>query len=100
MKLLPRVTLCLSLILALFWMGSPGAQVREDGRGNARAVGDSVVFGYITQAGHAYVNASYFLPYPHYVACLLHLQGANAGCPGDATSGFLSPSGADSGGRP
>src|SRR6267154_160736 len=100
MKLLPRVTFCLSLILALFWMGSAAAQVREDGRGNALALGDSVVFGFITQAGHAYVNASNFVAYPDYVAGLLHLEGANAGCPGEATSGFLSATSADNGCRP
>jgi len=100
MKLLPRVTFCLSLILALFWMDSAAAEVREDGRGNALALGDSVVFGFITQAGHAYVNASNFVAYPDYVAGLLHLEGANAGCPGEATSGFLSATGADNGCRP
>jgi lysophospholipase L1-like esterase len=58
-----------------------------------------VVFGYITQAGHAYVNASNFIGSPEYLAGMLDLDVTNAGCPGEATAGFLSSTGADNGCR-
>jgi lysophospholipase L1-like esterase len=70
---------------------------REDAR--ALALGDSVVFGFITQAGNEYVNASNFVGSPEYLAGMLGLDVANAGCPGEATTSFLSSTGADNGCR-
>ncbi len=64
------------------------------------ALGDSVVFGYITQDGHAYVNPDNFVGYPDYVGRDLGVRTANASCPGETTSGFISPTGADNGCRP
>lgn len=64
------------------------------------ALGDSVGFGYITQAGFEYGNADNFVGYPDYVAPALGFTEANAHCPGEATSGFISPTGADNGCRP
>lgn len=69
----------------------------EDAR--ALALGDSVVFGFITEAWPEYVNASNFIGSPEYVASMLELDVANAGCPGEATSSFLSATGADLGCR-
>jgi len=69
----------------------------EDAR--ALALGDSVVFGFITQAGNEYVNASNFVGAPEYLAGMLDLDVANAGCPGEATTSFLSSTGADNGCR-
>lgn len=63
------------------------------------ALGDSVVFGFITQAGFEYGNPDNFVGYPDYVARTLDLATTNASCPGEATSGFLSPIGADNGCR-
>ena len=71
----------------------------EHERAGALALGDSVVFGFITQAGNEYVNASNFIGSPEYVASMLDLDAANAGCPGEATSSFLSATGADHGCR-
>jgi len=64
------------------------------------ALGDSVVFGYITQAGFEYLNATNFVGYPDYVAAALRFAEVNASCPGEATSGFISSTGADNGCRP
>jgi lysophospholipase L1-like esterase len=54
------------------------------------ALGDSVVFGYITQAGFAFGNADNFVGYPDYVGPALGLTPVNAACPGEATGGFIS----------
>jgi lysophospholipase L1-like esterase len=64
------------------------------------ALGDSVVFGYITADGYAYGNAMNFLGYPAYVGAGLRFSVANASCPGETTAGFISLSGADNGCRP
>lgn len=57
------------------------------------ALGDSVVFGYITADGPAYVNPKNFTGYPDFVGQALRLQTVNASCPGEATGGFLFPPG-------
>jgi lysophospholipase L1-like esterase len=64
------------------------------------ALGDSVVFGYITADGYAYGNAMNFIGYPAYVGAGLRFSVANASCPGETTEGFISSSGADNGCRP
>ena len=64
------------------------------------ALGDSVVFGYITRAGYAWGNANNFIGYPDYVGLELDLSSADAACPGETTSGFISSIGADNGCRP
>ena len=72
----------------------------DEGRGKMLSLGDSVVFGYITQDGPAYLNADNFLGYPELVGSALRLDAANASCPGETTAGFLSFTGADNGCRP
>lgn len=64
------------------------------------ALGDSVGFGYITQAGFEYGNPDNFVGFPDYVAPALGFQETNASCPGEATTGFISSTGADNGCRP
>ena len=71
----------------------------NDRRGSLLALGDSVVYGYITADGPAYVNPTNFLGYPEIVGDSLRLDVANASCPGETTSGFLSLTGADNGCR-
>jgi lysophospholipase L1-like esterase len=80
---------CLSAFAAVLFAGAADAGDRQD----SLALGDSVVFGYITQAGHAYVNADNFIGSPSYVGEALHMDFANAGCPGE-TSGSLAATGA------
>jgi lysophospholipase L1-like esterase len=64
------------------------------------ALGDSVGFGYITQAGFEYANSDNFVGFPEYVSPALGFTDANASCPGEATTGFISSTGADNGCRP
>jgi hypothetical protein len=94
---LPRLARYLSFVLMACSMGSVTAEEREDAR--ALALGDSVAFGFITQAGHEYVNATNFIGSPEYLSGILDLETVNAACPGEATSSFLSSSGADNGCR-
>ena len=61
------------------------------------ALGDSVVFGYITHDAFAYVNPDNFIGYPALVGQARHLDVSNAACPGEATGGFLAVNGADNG---
>ena len=62
------------------------------------ALGDSVVFGYITQAGYAFGNPDNFVGYPDYVGPELDMMPVNAACPGEATGGFISLASADDNG--
>jgi lysophospholipase L1-like esterase len=64
------------------------------------ALGDSVSFGYITQAGFEYRNADNFIGFPSYVGDALGMTPTNAACPGETTAGFISSAGADNGCRP
>ena len=64
------------------------------------ALGDSVVFGYIAADGFAYVNPDNFVGYPAYAGADLRLDTANAACPGETSSSFISSTGADNGCRP
>lgn len=95
MKSLPRVVANLCLVITLLAAGPIAAQDHDGAL--ALALGDSVAFGYITQDGYAYVNPDNFLGYPEHLAHLLHFDVVNAACPGEATTGFLSPTGADNG---
>lgn len=84
-------------VVVLFAAGS--APAAADGGGLYLALGDSVVFGYITQAGFEYGNPHNFVGYPEYVSEALHLTATNASCPGEATTSFISSTGADNGCR-
>lgn len=64
------------------------------------ALGDSVSFGYITQAGYEYGNPQNFIGFPDYVGQALGMTPTNASCPGETTAGFTSATGADNGCRP
>lgn len=63
------------------------------------ALGDSVPFGFITQAGFEYINADNFIGFPNYIGQELRFTATNAACPGETTSSFLSSNGADNGCR-
>lgn len=65
--------------------------------GGYLALGDSVTFGFIFQAGFEYLNPDNFVGYPAYVGEDLGTKVVNAGCPGQTTSSFISISGADNG---
>lgn len=96
-----RVVFHLFLVVVLFTLGTAGAEDRGDAKaGRYLALGDSVAFGFITQAGFEYINPDDFIGYPEYVGRILRFDTVNAACPGEATSGFLSFAGADNGCRP
>lgn len=91
----------LTLALVLGATATLGAaHPQSDREHRMLALGDSVVFGYITQDGFAYLNPDNFLAYPDYVGRALRLDVTNAACPGEATAGFISSTGADNGCRP
>src|SRR5712692_9042866 len=71
----------------------------DDGDRPYLALGDSVAFGYITQAGFEYINPDNFVGYPAYVEQALQLDAENASCPGETTGSFLSSSTLDNGCR-
>jgi lysophospholipase L1-like esterase len=92
-----RVVLLLLLVIALS-VGTAAAKEPGDGKAAGYlALGDSVAFGFITQAGFEYVNPDNFIGYPEYVGSRLRLHTTNAACPGETTGGFLSLSAADIG---
>jgi len=62
------------------------------------ALGDSVPFGFSPLLDPS--NASNFVGYPEIVAQGLNVDDVNATCPGEATGGFLSPTGTDNVCRP
>jgi len=63
------------------------------------ALGDSVVFGYITHDVPAYANPANFIGYPDYVGRALNLSTTNASCAGEASGGFQDLTGNDNGCR-
>ncbi len=59
------------------------------------ALGDSVTFGYEEAAvvpAPNYKDASSFLGYPEQIASALHVNVANAACPGETSSSLINPS--------
>src|SRR5450631_470122 len=95
------VRLC-AAVLGLIMAGAASLASASDAPGNSAflALGDSVVFGYIAADGYAYVNPRNFVGYPEYVGGDLRLDTANAACPGETTSSFISLTGDDNGCRP
>jgi lysophospholipase L1-like esterase len=71
----------------------------DDDDGSYLALGDSVAFGYIANDGFAYVNPKNFVGYPYHVDAD-RVDVVDAACPGEASSGFIFPTGADNGCRP
>ncbi len=70
----------------------------EERRGAHLALGDSVAFGFITQAGFEYINADNFIGFPSYIGQDLKFN-SDAACPGETTGSFLSSTAPDNGCR-
>lgn len=88
------------LLVNLFMARATFAQDRgEEREGRYLALGDSLAFGYIIQAGYEYVNPDNFVSYADYAARTLRLDVVNASCPGETSGSFLSPSAQDLGCR-
>jgi lysophospholipase L1-like esterase len=62
------------------------------------ALGDSIAFGWVPGADDS--DPATMIGYPDLIAQHLGLRDVNAACPGEATGGFLSPTGTDNGCRP
>ena len=63
------------------------------------ALGDSVSFGFIANAGFEYVNPENFVGFPDYFGQALKFNTHNASCPGETTGSFLSFTAPDDGCR-
>lgn len=63
------------------------------------ALGDSISFGFIANAGFEYLNPNNFIGFPNYVGQELELNTSNAACPGETSASFLSLSAPDNGCR-
>jgi lysophospholipase L1-like esterase len=88
--------LAIALTAGAVSAGGSGAVASNQSSGRPYlALGDSVAFGYTTNDGPAYVNAANFVGYPQDAGTALHLDTANLACPGEASTGFLSITGAD-----
>jgi lysophospholipase L1-like esterase len=88
---------CLAGMFLTAAAGSALAGDPDSARG--LSLGDSVAFGFIAQAGHAYVNPTNFIGYPQYDSFLLSLDITNAACPGETSGSLLSATAADNGCR-
>ena len=91
-----RLAVLLSAV-ALFASSAIPAGATSEGHGYL-ALGDSVAFG--TNPLLDRRNAANFTGYPEIVAQALNIEDVNAGCPGEATGGFISSTGLDNVCRP
>jgi lysophospholipase L1-like esterase len=91
-----RVAAALALLVTASLVSSGPAAMAERSR-PALALGDSVVFGFITQAGFQYVNPSNFFGFPEKVGQELRLDVSNAACPGETSGSLLSAAIPDNG---
>lgn len=85
-------------MVALFALGSASA---KDPAGSSPylALGDSIVFAFIDQAGYEYYNPTNFVGYADWTGLAVSLNPADAGCPGETSGSFLSPTAPDNGCR-
>jgi len=85
------------LVVAMGALASSGPIAAAEGNRPALALGDSVVFGYITQAGYTYVNPHNFVGFPEHYAPDLRLEVTNVSCPGETSGSLISILNPDSG---
>lgn len=96
----PKRFFPLFLAVSLVVIATSAAVARpEERRGAYLALGDSVTFGFITQAGFEYINADNFIGFPKYVGQHLRFNSTDAACPGETTGSFLSSTAPDNGCR-
>jgi lysophospholipase L1-like esterase len=90
-----------SILSILFALATMTTSLSAQGASGPRylALGDSVTFGFITQAGFEYVNANNFIGFPTYAGQHAKLNFINAACPGETTGSLLSPAAPDDGCR-
>src|SRR5579863_4610146 len=88
---------CVVLAVALLTMGAAAKDANSSG--NYLALGDSVPFGFIAQAGYEYLYPPNFVSYGDYASLIFSLNLVNASCPGETTGSFLSTLAPDNGCR-
>lgn len=95
-----RATLLIVLTTSAFALGSAWAQAPVNSSTNSYlALGDSIAFGYILNAGYEYYYPANFVSYADYDSLGFSLSLVNASCPGETTGSFLSPIAPDNGCR-
>ena len=89
------------ILFLLFVLAAMTTSLSAQGASQPRylALGDSVTFGFIDNAGFEYVNAANFIGFPTYAGLSANMNVVNAACPGETTASFLSSSGIDNGCR-
>lgn len=92
---------CARILSVVFVLASLTTSLSAQGASEPRylALGDSVTFGFINNAGFEYVNAANFIGFPAYAGQRVRMDVANASCPGETTASFLSSLGPDNGCR-
>ncbi len=87
------------ILPVLFMLATMSTSLSAQGESGPHylALGDSVSFGFITQAGFEYVNANNFIGFPTYAGQGAKLNVVNAACPGETTGSFLSAAAPDDG---
>jgi lysophospholipase L1-like esterase len=94
MKLL-RVFACVCLIAGINGAATAG-EFEPD---QVLVLGDSVAFAYIASAGYEYINPENFVGFANDLHHRLGVEAVDAGCPGETTGSFLSPTAPDNGCR-
>jgi lysophospholipase L1-like esterase len=87
------------LVVSVIVIAASAAMPSEPSPRPYLALGDSVVFGFINNAGFEYVNPANFIGFPDYAGRALKLTDFDAACPGETTGSFLSASAPDNGCR-
>jgi hypothetical protein len=85
------------LLAAVGCLASSGPAVSAEEQGPALALGDSVSFGYIHQAGYAFVNPSNFVGFPEHASQQLHFVITNPTCPGETSGSLINTATPDNG---
>ena len=90
----------LQVAAAILVLSSLAIGQENDHRGDRYlALGDSVSFSFITQAGYEYVNPKNFHGFPNDVSHKNDLRLSNPSCPGETSGSFLSATAPDNGCR-
>jgi lysophospholipase L1-like esterase len=93
-----RTTLLVLLMISGLTFGYAVAKDPASGTNNSYlALGDSVTFGYIVNAGYEYYYPANFVAYGDYDGLTFGLNLVNSSCPGETTGSFLSFAAPDNG---
>jgi lysophospholipase L1-like esterase len=94
-----RLIFSVCVMIALVALGSAWAKNPAGSFNGYLALGDSVAFGFIEQAGYEYYYPTNFVSYADYTGLTLSLKLADAACPGETSGSFLSSTAPDYGCR-